>query len=115
VLHPLPFVEETRVHGADEAPEVLRHVVELGCARRFRNGLDERLVDFGEVAQQQTFRTRQAVLLDVAAERLEHFDHLARDGFRFQRLAHDPRMVGGESGEARVQELRIGLWMLDLF
>ena len=112
--HALPLVDEARVHathgGAQEGHHVLQGLVAVGPG----HGLDQRLVGLGEVAQEHPLAPLQLVLPDVVVERHGPLDHLPGHRLGPDVLLAHPGVERREGVEGRVDELGVGLRVLDV-
>ena len=89
----LPLVDQAAVDVADQRAEPLDDVVDLVGANRRRHRLDHRLVDVGEVPQQDTLGALEPVVVDVLLERHRSLEHVADHRLRSHGVAADPRVV----------------------
>ncbi len=86
----LPLVDQRGVDLPDELAEPLDQVGELLGLGLVGDGLPQRLVGVGEVAEHDPFRPGQAVELDVLAERHGPLEHVADDGLGGDHVVTDP-------------------------
>ena len=105
VAEDVPLIEEARVDLADCLAQPGLQVVEGRGLGRLRNGLDQRLVSLGQVAQHHPLGALQTVEFHVLAEveaGLEEFPGHRLWAHHF--VAH-PGVVGPEHLEGAVQKI----------
>ena len=104
-----------RIHLPDHRAEIKLHLAHGVVLRGVGHGLGQRLVDAGEMPQQQALGALEFVDLDVIGERAELLEHLPRDGLGPDVFLTHPRVTLRERVERGVDELAVRLGVFQLF
>ena len=114
ILHPLPFLDQARIHLTQQCGQIGLHFAQGIILGRLRDGLAQDLVHRSQMAQQQPLDALELVGLDVIGERVVLLKHLPSDGLRADVLLAHPGVILGEGVEGGIHEFPTGLRILQL-
>ena len=115
IAHHFPLIEKARIDLTNHGAKINFDGLELFGLRQIGNSLRQRLVNVGNISQQNTFGALQIIISNVFIKSLKRFVHFARHRLGANSFLPHPRMFRGKGVKRIVNIVAVWLWILAFF